>query len=114
MRVLIVGSGGREHALAWKLGSEASVSEVVCAPGNAGIAQCARLVDVAPGDPHALAALAERERVDLTVCGPFEGPEASADEAAGRGYRASLPQNEPHPEALRSRARGLPRALLIA
>jgi phosphoribosylamine--glycine ligase len=70
MKVLVVGGGGREHALAWKFASEASVSEVLCAPGNAGIAQCARTVDVAVGDPPALAALAERESIDLTVVGP--------------------------------------------
>jgi phosphoribosylamine--glycine ligase len=70
MKVLVVGGGGREHALAWKFASEASVSEVLCAPGNAGIAQCARTVDLAAGDPAALAALAERESIDLTVVGP--------------------------------------------
>ena len=88
MKLLVVGGGGREHALAWKLASEASVSEVICAPGNAGIAQCARLVDVAAGDPHALASLAERERVDLTVVGP-ELPldRGIADLFAARGLR---------------------------
>ena len=70
MKVLVVGGGGREHALAWKFASEASVSEVVCAPGNAGIAGSARVVNVAAGDPEALAALAARESVDLTVVGP--------------------------------------------
>jgi phosphoribosylamine--glycine ligase len=70
MRVLVVGSGGREHALAWKLSRESGVTEVLCAPGNAGIASVARLVPVAAGDIEGLAALAERERVDLTVAGP--------------------------------------------
>jgi len=70
MKVLVVGGGGREHALAWKFASESAVSEVICAPGNPGIAHCARLVDLAPGDPDALAAFAARERVDLTVVGP--------------------------------------------
>jgi len=70
MKVLVVGAGGREHALAWKFASESAVSEVICAPGNPGIAHCARLVDLAPGDPDALAAFAARERVDLTVVGP--------------------------------------------
>jgi phosphoribosylamine--glycine ligase len=70
MKVLVVGGGGREHALAWKLASEPSVSEVLCAPGNAGISQVGRLVDVAAGDPGALASLVERESVDLTVVGP--------------------------------------------
>ena len=70
MKVLVVGSGGREHALAWKLASERSVSEVVCAPGNVGIASVARIADISAGDPAALAAFAEREMIDLTVVGP--------------------------------------------
>jgi phosphoribosylamine--glycine ligase len=70
MKVLVVGGGGREHALAWKFASEASVSEVLCAPGNAGIARSARLVNVAADDVTALASLAERESVELTVVGP--------------------------------------------
>jgi phosphoribosylamine--glycine ligase len=68
--VLVVGGGGREHALAWKLRGEAGVQEVFCAPGNAGLATVARLVPADPGDPTALADLAERERIDLTVVGP--------------------------------------------
>jgi phosphoribosylamine--glycine ligase len=70
MKVLVVGGGGREHALAWKLAAERSVSTVVCAPGNAGITHAARTVDVPAGDPDALLALARRERIDLTVVGP--------------------------------------------
>jgi phosphoribosylamine---glycine ligase len=70
MKVLVVGSGGREHALVWKLAAERAVDEVMCAPGNAGIARSARTADVSAGDPSALAALAEREAIDLTVIGP--------------------------------------------
>ena len=70
MKVLVVGSGGREHALAWKLAAESGVADVLCAPGNAGIAEVAHVSDVSAGDPDALAALAERERIDLTVVGP--------------------------------------------
>jgi phosphoribosylamine--glycine ligase len=70
MKVLVVGSGAREHAIAWKLAGESGVSEVICAPGNAGIAAVARLVSIDPGDPSALLAFAEHERVDLTVVGP--------------------------------------------
>src|SRR4026209_1721901 len=70
MNVLVVGSGAREHALAWKLASEGAVGDVVCAPGNAGIAGVARLADISAGDPAALAALAERETIDLTIVGP--------------------------------------------
>ena len=70
MKVLVVGSGAREHALAWKLGREPGVTEVVCAPGNAGTRQeaYARSLDVS--DPAAVLALAETEGVDLTVVGP--------------------------------------------
>jgi phosphoribosylamine--glycine ligase len=70
MNVLVVGGGGREHALAWKLVSEPSVDTVLCAPGNPGTAMIARNVDVSASDIAALATLAERERIDLTVVGP--------------------------------------------
>jgi phosphoribosylamine---glycine ligase len=70
VKVLIVGSGAREHALAWKLHSERAVAEVVCAPGNPGMAQVARVVSVEAGDPAALSELAAREHIDLTIVGP--------------------------------------------
>src|SRR5688572_25399862 len=70
MKILIVGGGGREHALAWKLAAESAVADVLCAPGNAGIAAVARLANISAGDPEALAELVERERIDLTVVGP--------------------------------------------
>jgi phosphoribosylamine--glycine ligase len=70
MKILVVGGGGREHALSWKLSTESGVGEVLCAPGNPGIATVARLACVSAGDPVALAALAEREQIDLTVVGP--------------------------------------------
>src|SRR5262245_18351437 len=69
-RVLVVGSGGREHALAWKLGSERGVADISWAPGNAGINRIARCVLVDAGDPHAIAAIARREEIDLTIVGP--------------------------------------------
>jgi len=70
MNVLVVGGGGREHALAWKLVSERSVASVVCAPGNPGTAAIAHNVSISPTDVSDLAAFAERERIDLTVVGP--------------------------------------------
>jgi phosphoribosylamine--glycine ligase len=70
MRLLVIGGGAREHALVWKLAGEPGVDEVVCAPGNAGIARLARTVPADPADPDALLAVAARERVDLTVVGP--------------------------------------------
>ena len=70
MKVLVVGGGGREHALVWKLGQSAHVTKVYCAPGNAGIAQHAEPADLAADDLDGLAAFAETERIDLTVVGP--------------------------------------------
>ena len=88
MRVLIVGAGGREHALAWKCASASRVSEVLVAPGNAGTAAepKVRNVDVAAEDLAGLTRLAAAERVDLTIIGP-EAPLVAgvvdAFEAAG-------------------------------
>ena len=70
MRVLIVGGGGREHALAWRLSREASTSHVLCAPGNPGIRDVANVVPIDAGDPDQLLSLAKREAIDLTVVGP--------------------------------------------
>ncbi|HKY21972.1 MAG TPA: phosphoribosylamine--glycine ligase [Vicinamibacterales bacterium] len=69
-RVLVIGNGGREHALVWKLASERAVAEVVCAPGNAGINRLARCIPVDPADPHAVEAIARREEIDFTIVGP--------------------------------------------
>ena len=70
MKILVIGGGGREHALVWKLSQGAGVEKVFCAPGNAGIAAIADCVDGDPGDIPALADLAENLRADLTVVGP--------------------------------------------
>ncbi len=70
MRLLVVGSGGREHALVWKLARERGVREVICAPGNAGIAAIARCVPINATDIDGLTALVHTERIDLTVVGP--------------------------------------------
>jgi len=70
MNVLVVGGGGREHALAWKLAAEHSVTLVSCAPGNFGIAAAAGAIPIAASDIHALADFAETNRIDLTVVGP--------------------------------------------
>jgi phosphoribosylamine--glycine ligase len=70
MRILVVGSGAREHALCWRLARDPGVDHVLCAPGNAGIARQFRTVPVDAGDPESLLALAEREEIDLTVVGP--------------------------------------------
>ncbi len=70
MKVLILGSGGREHALAWAVKGSTRVTEVVCAPGNGGIAQIARCVPVDLKDPDAMVRLAETEQPELTIVGP--------------------------------------------
>jgi phosphoribosylamine---glycine ligase len=70
MKILVVGSGAREHAIAWKLASERGVSGVICAPGNPGIAAHARCVPVDISSPRALLDVARREAADLTVVGP--------------------------------------------
>ena len=70
MKILVIGSGAREHVLAWKLASETGVTEVLCTPGNAGIAGTARCLPADPADAQAMLALARREGVDLTVVGP--------------------------------------------
>jgi phosphoribosylamine--glycine ligase len=70
MKVLILGSGGREHALAWSVARSTRVSEVVCAPGNGGMAQIARCVPVDLKDLAAMVRLAEKEKPGLTIVGP--------------------------------------------
>ncbi|MEO8207141.1 MAG: phosphoribosylamine--glycine ligase, partial [Chthoniobacterales bacterium] len=70
MKVLIIGSGGREHALAWKIKQSPRVEEVLCVPGNGGTAGFCRNVDLPISDIEGLANLAEKENVGLTVVGP--------------------------------------------
>jgi len=70
VRILVVGGGAREHAFAWKLSRERTVTEVLCAPGNPGIADVARCLPADAADPASILAIARRERVDLTVIGP--------------------------------------------
>ena len=70
MKILVVGSGAREHALCWRLARDPGVDRLQCAPGNAGIARQYPCLPVDVADPAAIHSLAERERVDLTVIGP--------------------------------------------
>jgi len=88
MKILVIGGGGREHALVWKLRQSPLVEKLWCAPGNGGIAQDAECLPVDAGNVDALAELAERLGADLTVVGP-ELPLVlgAADEFARRGLR---------------------------
>jgi phosphoribosylamine---glycine ligase len=96
MRILVIGSGGREHALVWKLAQSPHVSQLLCAPGNAGVAQerllhtgaAVECVNVGAEDLPRLATLALEKRIDLTVVGP-DNPLALGivDLFAARGLR---------------------------
>lgn len=70
MKVLLVGSGGREHALAWSLAQSENCDELYCAPGNAGIESCADLVDIQAEDVDVLVKFAKEKSIDLVIVGP--------------------------------------------
>src|SRR6266478_7842469 len=70
MKILVIGGGGREHALAWKLRQSPHAEQIFCAPGNAGTAEIAENVAIAASDLSALVRFAKENRVDLTVVGP--------------------------------------------
>jgi phosphoribosylamine--glycine ligase len=95
MKVLVIGSGGREHALAWKLAQSPKVQTVYVAPGNGGTALDEHLKNVALSDVKALAEFAAKEKIALTVVGP-EGPLAAGvvDEFRERGLRIFGPTKE--------------------
>lgn len=76
MKVLIIGSGGREHALAWKISQSPRVTKIYCAPGNAGISRVAECIPIQPIDITNLLSFAKQEGISLTVVGP-EAPLAS-------------------------------------
>ncbi|KAB2703393.1 phosphoribosylamine--glycine ligase [Brucella lupini] len=92
MRVLLIGSGGREHALAWKLSASPSLTKLYCAPGNPGIATIAELVDIGVDDHQALIAFAKDKKIDLVVVGP-EAPLVAglSDEMRAEGIRVFGP-----------------------
>ena len=95
MKVLVVGNGGREHAIAWKIKQSPLVSELFVAKGNAGIWEIAKRVDISPTDVKALADFAQKEGIDFTVVGP-EAPlvEGIVDEFESRGLRIFGPNKE--------------------
>ncbi|NLV30684.1 MAG: phosphoribosylamine--glycine ligase [Acidobacteria bacterium] len=95
MRVLVIGSGGREHVLVWKLRQSPKVESVLCAPGNGGISRDARCVPVEAADAGGIVDLARRERIDLVIVGP-EGPLAAGlvNRLEAEGIRVLGPTRE--------------------
>jgi len=95
MKILVIGGGGREHALAWRLRRSASVQRVWCAPGNGGIALDAECISANLGNPNELADLAARLGADLTIVGPEQPLVLGvADEFSRRGLRLVGPSRE--------------------
>jgi len=72
MKVLVIGSGGREHTLVWKLNQSPSVTEVFCAPGNAGIGKIAKNVDISSSNIEKLVEFSREMKIDMTIVGPEE------------------------------------------
>jgi phosphoribosylamine---glycine ligase len=95
VRILVVGAGGREHALAWRLAQNPTVERLFAAPGNAGIATEATRLPIRADDVPRLVAAVEREGIDLTVVGP-EAPLVAglADELLSRGRRVFGPTRD--------------------
>ncbi|PIP38863.1 MAG: 5-(carboxyamino)imidazole ribonucleotide mutase [Desulfobacterales bacterium CG23_combo_of_CG06-09_8_20_14_all_51_8] len=95
MKILIVGGGGREHTLAWKIAKSPKVKKIFCAPGNAGIAQAAECVPIAADNIEALAAFAQKQSIDLTVIGPEVPLSAGIVDAFGKkGLRVFGPSKK--------------------
>ncbi|WP_337286522.1 phosphoribosylamine--glycine ligase [Candidatus Methylomirabilis sp.] len=95
MQILVIGSGGREHALAWKIAQSPKAAKVWAAPGNVGISEVAECVNISASDIRLLADFAERKRIDLTVVGP-EVPLTLGivDEFERRGLRIFGPRKD--------------------
>jgi phosphoribosylamine--glycine ligase len=103
MNILLLGSGGREHALAWKMAASPLTERLICAPGNAGIAQEAECVALDLADHAAMVAFCRANRIDLVVVGP-EAPLCAGvvddlEAAASRrlAMSASVPPSRPRP-----------------
>ena len=95
MKVLVIGSGGREHALVWKITQSPKISQVYCAPGNAGISKLAKCIDIDADNLEKLANFAQKEKIGLTVVGP-ELPlsKGIVNEFDQRGLRIFGPSKE--------------------
>ena len=99
MRVLVVGSGGREHAICWKLAQSPKVDQLYCAPGNGGIAQVADCVDIKATDVDGMVAWAKDNAMDFVVVAPDDPlalgmvDELEAEGALAEGSRTDLLEN---------------------
>ena len=90
MRVLLLGSGGREHALGWKFAQSELLTELISCPGNPGLASIGSIVsDVDPSDPAAVVSLAKTRGVDLVIIGPEAPLAAGVADALRAGQRLS-------------------------
>jgi len=89
MRILVVGGGGREHALVWKIAQSKLVDKIFCAPGNGGISQQAECIDIKAEDNPGLLDFAKREKIDFTVVGP-ESPLATGIVDEFRNYKLKV------------------------
>ncbi len=93
MNILVVGSGGREHALVWKIAQSKKVKKIFCAPGNAGIKKMAECVNLSVTDIDGLVSLAKTEKIDLTIVGPESSLAAGiVDQFEQEGMRIFGPQ----------------------
>ncbi|MCK4240265.1 MAG: phosphoribosylamine--glycine ligase, partial [Candidatus Atribacteria bacterium] len=95
MKVLVIGSGGREHTLIWKINQSPKVSKIYCAPGNAGISKLAQCINIDADSIEKLVDFAQEEKIDLTVVGP-ELPlsKGIVNEFNGKGLRIFGPSKE--------------------
>lgn len=90
MKVLVIGGGGREHAIVWKLAQSRHVDKIYCAPGNAGIAETAECIDISIGDFDELINFVRYEWIDLTIVGPEEPLSKGIADAFAREGRKIL------------------------
>ena len=95
MKVLVIGSGGREHALVWKITQSPKVSQIYCAPGNVGISKLAQCININADNIKKLANFSQEEKIDLTVVGP-ELPLSNGivNEFNGKGLRIFGPSKK--------------------
>ena len=95
MKVLVIGSGGREHSLVWKINQSKKVSKIYCAPGNAGMRKLAECVDIGATDIEKLVSFAKKEAIDLTIVGPESSlVEGVVDEFEKNGLRIFGPNKK--------------------